>query len=92
MNEAQKQIIEEAQRKYQAAAEDLVLAVMEMFPAGSVIECSVGRSRITGEVESAGGCWWHRPGGISIKNLKTGRQRRISATAKSHDIKIISTP
>ena len=90
MNESQKQTLEEAKQKYRDAAGDLVLAVMKMFPLGTVIECTIGRSTIRGEVVSSGGFWWHAPDSLRIENLKTGRTRRITATHEGYNIKIIN--
>lgn len=64
--------------RYKEAAERLAEATKKAFPVGSVIAVTMGRYRIVGEVESAGGSW------VRIRNLSTGKLRHFSATYSGH--------
>lgn len=74
-----------AEKRLKAAKEALRAAVREAYPVGTVLEVTMGRARITGEVLSYG----LEPKEVVIQNLQTRTTRRFSATYPPHDIRIV---
>ncbi len=84
--------LEVAHQEYQKAAERLVQVTAQAFPIGSTVAVTLGKARVYGEVISSGGCWWSRPDSVSIRNLKTGKTRRFSATYEGHAAVVLHGP
>lgn len=77
MDPATKEKLAEAQKAYQTAAQELVRVTEECYPIGQKVAVDLGRSRVLGEVTSAGGFWWSRPAEVTIKNIVTGKSRHF---------------
>lgn len=92
MTPAEKETMAQAIDAAQFAAQALVDATQKVFPVGTTIAATMGRHRITGKVISSGGTWYHDPGTITVENLQTKRERRVSTRYAPHNIVIISRP
>lgn len=75
--------IEEAFRRYKAARNQLTAATQRSFPVGRTVAVTLGRARIIGRITNVGDGQW--PANVTIINLRTGKQRRFSATGHGHD-------
>lgn len=92
MNDEDKKQLADREAAHNRTAQELQDTVKALFPKGTVIECTIGRSRLRGTVTDAGGSPWFDPASIWFTNDKTGRNRRINATFKPHNLEIISRP
>lgn len=77
--------------RYECAAKELAAATARIFPVGSVVSATIGRSRIRGKVVSSGGCWWARPDQVTIQNERTGKFRHVEATSSIADVDLDNT-
>jgi hypothetical protein len=66
---------------YEHAAKELAAATAKIFAPGVIASATIGRTRFRGEVVSSGGCWWSQPDRVVIRNERTGKTRRVSATS-----------
>jgi hypothetical protein len=78
-----------AERRVRRAAYRLELAragvsntVRVAYPVGARVEASIGRARIVGRVERHAESWWRDPAEIVLRNERTGKLRRVSATSE----------
>lgn len=49
------------------------------YPVGLKLSVTLGIHRVDGEVVRHNSWWWSNPGSFVIRNLKTGKQREVSA-------------
>jgi len=82
--------ITQAQQLYKLAEQNLRSEVSKKYPPGTIITCLLKGVSITLKVERP---WWDSdPSMIYGYNIKTGKNRQVSATSESANIVTISTP
>ena len=75
------------------AARSAIARIDELYPVGSVIEATMGNARIRLEITATKlGSWnpLYETTYIYGKNIKTGRQRKLSVTYEAHEIITLS--
>ncbi len=82
--------LKRAMQNYKRAGEKLSQETSKAFPVGSSVVVELGRAIVVGEVISSGGCWWHQPDRVKIRNLATGKERKFSA--RGSEARITSRP
>lgn len=69
-----------AYEKYHQSADALIAATVARFPHGSTVEFTDHHKRtVRGEVVRVEDAWWYHPGTVVVRNLKTGKQRKVHA-------------
>ncbi len=72
---------------------DLNDATAEELPVGTILEATLGKSRIRGRVKShASGYNRYYAGTLIVTNLTTGKERRVNPSSESENVTIISLP
>lgn len=77
------------------AARAAIAKIDELYPVGSIIEATMGGTRIRLEITATKlGDWnpLHETTYIYGRNIKTGRPRKLSVTYKAHEIITLSKP
>lgn len=68
-------------------------AAQAMLPIGTVLEATLGRSRVRGEVIGhAEGSSAYYAGSVAVRNLKTGKIRRVTPHDEDQEVTVISLP
>lgn len=88
----QQKHVQQAKREYEHAAERLMTVTERVYPIGAIIDATMGRARIRAEVIRHAGHTNHEPAAIIVRNVDTGKNRRLSASFDDHDIEIVSLP
>ena len=92
MNPRTKELLQLTYGAYRKAAEDACERVAKEFKPGTVIEVTIGKSRIQAVVDSLSVNWWNEPGRIRVVNTKTGKSRAVNVFSAWQNVQIISTP
>ena len=66
---------------YEMGARGLVRAVQHAYPVGSIIHVRRRRGTIAAEVIGHNEAWWHNPGQLRVRNLKTLTETNASYEA-----------
>jgi hypothetical protein len=75
------------------ASRNLCAAARAMLPIGTVLEATLGRSRIRGKVIGhADGSSAYYAGSVAVRNLKSGKIRRVTPHDEGHEVTVISLP
>lgn len=75
------------------AVRALCHAVQQELPVGTVIEATLGRSRIRGEVVGHAEGWSATyAGSVDVRNVKSGKIRRVTPHDPCHEVTVISFP
>ena len=91
MTDADKQQLLHRKEAFDLALHQCAEVTAFIFPAGTVIEYTMGTKRSRGTIQTSPS-YWHHPASIWVKNEKTKRVRRIDATHAPHNIAIIPQP
>lgn len=83
--------LRDAHVAYKRAGDALAAATKAAYPPGCVVEVTLGKSRILGEVLSAGHWSDNYRADVTIRNLKTGKRRHFSATYAGHNARVIQS-
>jgi hypothetical protein len=68
-------------------------ATRDELPVGTIIEATLGNSRIRGEVVSHAESWSTTyAGSVNVRNLQTGKIRRVNPHRESENVTVISLP
>jgi hypothetical protein len=79
--------------EFRNACRALCDAAKEILPVGTIIEATLGRSRIRGEIVSHAQSWSTLyAGSVNVRNLKSGKIRRVTPHYESHEVTVISLP
>lgn len=80
-------------RDFRDACRALCDAAKEELPVGTILEATLGRSRIRGEVVSHAEGWsTYYAGSINVRNLKSGKIRRVTPHYDGHEVTVVSLP
>ena len=75
------------------AVRNLCKAAEEELPVGTILEATLGRSRITGEVVGHADEWSSfYAGSVNVRNLKSGKIRRVDPSYSGCEVKVIALP
>jgi len=78
---------------FRQACKNLCDATAEELPVGTVIDATLGRARIRGEVVSHSKGWSvHYAGSVMVRNSATGKIRRVTPNYEGHAMRIVSRP
>ena len=79
--------------KHDEAREAWCQAVQEELPRGTIIEATLGNARVRGEVTGYGSDWSCVSAGcVYVRNVRTGKSRRVWPTLDTEDVRVISKP
>ncbi|MFW6217425.1 MAG: hypothetical protein ACOC4K_00370 [Verrucomicrobiota bacterium] len=79
--------------EFRNACRALCDAAKETLPAGTIIEATLGRSRVRGEVVSHAEGWsTYYAGSVNVRNLKSGKIRRVIPHYDGHEVTVVSLP
>lgn len=70
--------VDGAKAQYKAAAQALIRATQRQYPINSTVEAKVGGHLIRGTVIRHNDSWWCDPGEFTIRNIATGKERKIT--------------
>lgn len=70
--------VDGAKAQYKAAAQALIRATQRQYPLDSTVEAMVGGHLIRGTVIRHNDFWWSDPGEFTIRNIATGKERKIT--------------
>lgn len=85
------QLVLQAKAEMEEAARRLMEETKHAFPKGCIISAELGTRQVIGEVIGHSGCWWHEPDAVFIRNIHTGKERRVRAAYEIHNVTIIET-
>ena len=69
--------VEAAGARMEQAQQELVKAVQEAYPPGTIVRAELGETVVTLRVDRVDDCWWSAPGRILGINVKTGKLRQF---------------
>ena len=79
--------------EFRNACRTLCDAAKEMLPVGTILEATLGRGRIRGEVVGHADGWsTYYAGSVNVRNLKSGKIRRVTPHYDGHEVTVISLP
>lgn len=84
--------VRRAHDSYELACRELAEVTKEALPCGTIIEASLGRSRITGVIVDHPQWWGTYVGSVYVRNLKTGKVRRVEPYSGRQEVRVISLP
>lgn len=70
--------VDGAKAQHKAAAQALIRAVQRQYPINSTVDAKVGGNLIRGIVLRHSDSWWSDPGEFTIRNIVTGKLRKIT--------------
>ncbi|MFG8752209.1 hypothetical protein ACEPU1_28280 [Pseudomonas aeruginosa] len=70
--------VDGAKAQHKAAAQALIRAVKRQYPLNSTVDAKVGGHLIRGTVIRHSDSWWSDPGEFTIRNIATGKERKIT--------------
>lgn len=80
-------------REFRNACRALCDAAKETLPIGTILEATLGRGRIRGEVVGHAEGWsTYYAGSVNVRNLKSGKIRRVTPHYEGHEVTVISLP
>ena len=79
--------------EFRNACRALCDATKQELPVGTIIEATLGRSRVRGEVVGHAEGWsTYYAGSVNVRNLKSGKIRRVTPHYDGHEVTVISLP
>lgn len=79
--------------EFRHACHVLCAATKAELPVGTVLEATLGRSRIRGEVVSHAEGWSaYYAGSVYVRNMRSGKIRRVNPHYDGHEVVVVSTP
>lgn len=72
--------VDGAKAQYKASAQALIRAVQRQYPINAVVDAKVSGHIVRGTVVRHDTSWWSEPGGFTIRNIATGKERKVTHT------------